>query len=393
VSVDTRGRRAAQDLIRAAGQRGPVPELDRLRRRHRHRRLGRAGLAVAAVIVLGAVVAQALPALERGAPGPVPPVATPATTRTWPGVPGLDRHVRDTVATGKAQLAEVAAGPSGVWVLNRRHGTPDDLVRVDPATDAVLARLEVNGVVSILAVGEDGGVWLYRTAMTPVRPELVRVDPSTNRVADTIALPPGPPGTPAGASALQVAGGSVWLADQHNRLFQVDPASRQVREVTDGGRSLAVDHLAYAGGWVWGTRGLLLYRIDPRTGTVTMTVNNPDLHNAMPASGLAGGAGQLWLYGHGGTGRQVLHKLSPADGRLLATRQLSSRTDQTGVLAAGDRVVAVRSGRRLLLSDSGGTVRATVPVPEAQGGLAVGPAAVWVADPARGRLLRVDPGF
>src|SRR5918993_3857709 len=46
----------------------------------------------------------------------------------------------------------------------------------------------------------------------------------------------------------------------------------------------------------------------PRTGTVTMTVNNPDLHNAMPAVGLAGGAGQLWLYGVGGAGEQ-LHKL------------------------------------------------------------------------------------
>ena len=76
-------------------------------------------------------------------------------------------------------------------------------------------------------------------------------------------------------------------------------------------------------------------------------------------------------------------------------RQLSSRTDQTGVLAAGDRVVVVRSGRRLLLSDPAGTLRATVPVPEARDGLAVGPEpdAIWVADPARGGLLRVDPGF
>ena len=392
MSVDTRGRRAAQDLIRTAEQRGPVPALDRLRRRHRHRTLGRAGLAVAAVIVVGALVTQALPALEQGAPGPVPPAGAPATTRTWPGVPGLDRHVRDAVATGKAQLAEVAAGPSGVWVLNRSHGKPNDLVRVDPATDAVLSRLPVGGVVSHLAVGEDGGVWLYRTGMTLNRSELVRVDPSTNRVADTIALPPGPPGIPTGASALLVDGGSVWLADLHNRLFKVDPATRRVREVTDGGHSLAVSHLAFAGGWVWATWSLLLYRIDPRTGTVTMTVNNPDLHNAMPATGLAGGAGQLWLYDLGGTGEQLI-KLDPADGRLLAMRQLSSRTGQTGVMAAGDRVVAVRSGRRLLLSDPGGTLRATVPVPEAQGGLAVGPAAVWVADPARGRLLRVDPGF
>lgn len=391
MSVDTRGRRAAQELIRTAEQRGPVPALDRLRRCYRQRTLGRAGLAVAAVVVVGALVAQARPALERGAPGPVPPAGAPATTRSWPGVPGLDRHVRDAVATGKAQLAEVTAGPSGVWVLNRRSGRPDDLVRVDPATDAVLARLQVGGGVSHLAVGEDGGVWLYRTGMTLDRPELVRVDPSTNRVADTIALPPGPPGIPTGASALLVAGGSVWLADQQNRLFQVDRASRRVREVTDGG-SLAIEHLTFGGGWVCGTRGLLLYRIDPRTGTVTMTVNNPDLHNAMPTDGLAAGAGQLWLYGLGGAGEQ-LHKLDPADGRLLAMRQLSSRTNQTGVLAAGDRVVAVRSGRRLLLSDPGGTLQATVPVPEARGGLAVGPDAVWVADPARGRLLRVDPGF
>lgn len=392
MSVDTRGRRAAQDLIRTAEQRGPVPALDRLRRRHRHRTLGRAGLAVAAVIVVGALVVQALPALERSAPGPVPPAGPPATTRTWPGVPGLDRHVRDAVATGKTQLAEVAAGPSGVWVLNRRRSQPEELVRVDPSTDRVVARIDAGLGVSLVAVGEDGTVWLYRTGMTLDRPELIRVDPSTNRVADTIALPPGPPGFPTGASALLVAGGSVWLGDQQNRLFQVDPASRRVREVTDGGHSLAVEHLAFAGGWLWGTRGLLLYRIDPRTGTVTMTVNNPDLHNAMPAVGLAAGAGQLWLYGISGTGEQ-LHRLDPADGRLLGERQLSSRTDQTGVLAAGDRVVAVWSGRRLLLSDPAGTLRATVPVPEARGGLAVGPAAVWVADPARGRLLRVDPGF
>ena len=121
-------------------------------------------------------------------------------------------------------------------------------------------------MVSHLAVGEDGEAWLYRTAMTLDRPELVRVDPSTNRVAAIIALPPGPPGIPTGASALLVAGGSVWLADQHNRLFQVDPASRRVRGVTNGGHALAIDHLAFAGGWVWGTRGLLLYRIDPGPG-------------------------------------------------------------------------------------------------------------------------------
>jgi hypothetical protein len=288
----------------------------------------------------------------------------------------------------------VAVGSSGVWVLNRRLGHPEELVRVDPATDRVLARLPVDWTVSHLAVAEDGGVWLYRTGKTQDRPELVRVDPSTNRIADAIAVPPGPSGVPAGASALLVAGGSIWLGDRDNRLFQIDPASRRVREVTDGGRSLAVAHLAFADGWVWATWGLFLYQIDPRSGTVTSTVDNPDLDNSMPASGLAGGAGQLWMYTYDGSGREQLHRLDPADGRLLATRQLSARSSKLGDMAAGDRVVAVRTGRQLLLTDpAGGTVRATVPVPEGQHGLAVGPDAVWVADPARGRLLRVDPGF
>ena len=228
MTVDTRGRRAAQALVKAAERLGLVPDLDRLRRRRRHRRLGRAGLAVAALVVAGALVAQVLPALERGAPGPVPPAGHPGDDpdlarrpRARSPHPRRRRHRQGPAGRG-------GRWPSGVWVLNRRDGKPDDLVRVDPATDVVLARLQVGEGVSHLAVGEDGGVWLYRTAMTPDRPELVRVDPSTNRVAATIALPPGPPGIPTGAGALLVAGGSVWLADQHNRLFQVDPATRRV---------------------------------------------------------------------------------------------------------------------------------------------------------------------
>jgi hypothetical protein len=78
------------------------------------------------------------------------------------------------------------------------------------------------------------------------RPELVRVDPAANRVAEVIALPAG--AMPSRANALLVAGGSVWLADQDDRLFQVDPGSRRVREVRDRGRSLATEHLTFAGG-------------------------------------------------------------------------------------------------------------------------------------------------
>jgi sugar lactone lactonase YvrE len=286
-------------------------------------------------------VGQALPGLERIASDPGAPAANPGTTNTLPRV---DPHVRAAVTVGGALTAEVAAGPSGVWVLNGSRTGAATLVRVDPATDEVVARIDAGLGASRLQVGEDGSVWLHRAGRTLDRPELVRVDPATNRVADVIALPEG------------------------------------------------ADHLAFAEGLVWATEGQLLHHIDPDSATVTMTYRDPDLLEALPATGLAGGTGRLWLVGVDTAGEQ-LFQLDPVTGGKRETVQLSSRTrGQAGAVAAGERVVAVRGGQRLYLVDGAGVLRATVPVPEA-GGLAVGSGAVWVADPARGRLLRVDPGF
>jgi streptogramin lyase len=277
-------------------------------------------------------------------------------------------------------------------VLNRRQSQPDELVRVDPSTDKVVARIDAGSGASLVAVGEDGSVWLYRAGSALDRPQLVRVDPATNEVADVVELPAPAAGTPAGANALLAAGGSVWLAVQEGQLLQLDPASRQLREVTDDGASVETEHLAFAGGWVWAVRGLLLHRIDPKDGTVTATVSDPD-RNGVLATGLAGGADGLWLLGAGAG--DELYRLDPVTGMTRAMVQISSRAGgQVGMVAAGDQVVAVRGGKRLYLVDPAiGQIRAIVPVPEGRGGLAVGSGAVWVADPTGGRLLRVHPGF
>jgi streptogramin lyase len=217
------------------------------------------------------------------------------------------------------------------------------------------------------------------------------VDPATNRIADVVDLPAPAAGTEAGASAVLVAAGSVWLAVQEGQLLELDPASRELREVTDGGASVEAGQLAVAGGSVWAARGLLLHRVDPKAGTVTATVSDPERSGVL-ATGLAGGAGGLWLLGSGAG--EELYRLDPATGRTRAMATIRSRTgDRPGVVAAGDGVVAVRIGATLYLVDPAAQVRAIVPVPRSPGGLAVGAGAVWVADPARGRLLRVDPGF
>ena len=392
MSVDTRGRRAAQDLIRAAKQRGPVPDLDRLRRRRRHRTLGRAGVAVAAVIVLGALAAQALPTLERGAPGPVPPAGAPATTRAWTGVTGMNPHVRDAVGTGDAFASKVAAGDNLVWVLNRMSaGHQDELVRVDAGTDRVTGTAAVGYNADHPVVADDGSVWLARAGRRLDRPELLRIDPRTLKVAATFPLSAAT--TPWSVAPMVVAGGAVWVSDSDSRLLRVDQGSGAVGEVRADGGPLPVDHLTVAGGWVWGTRGLALYRIDPESGRVNLTISSTDLHGMMPANAPVGGAGGLWLEGSTSDGERLV-RLDPVSGQLVAFHTLAARSRTTvPAVAAGDRVIAVHHDGRLLLADTTGSVRVSLNAPIKRGGLAVGAGAVWVTDPTRGRLLRVDPGF
>lgn len=390
MSVDTGGRRAAQALLEAAVRLGPAPDLERLRRRRRRRAGGKAGLAVAAVVVAGALAGRVLPGLERVAPDP-PPAAAPATTLTAPGAGGLDRHIRLVVDTGAAERAEVAAGASGVWVLNRRAGQPDELVRVDPDRGQVVARIAVGQSVSGPVVAPDGLVWMTRAGPGSDRPELVVVNPATNRVGVTVPLPGADLGS--GGRGLLVTGTEVWVADDAGRLRW---AALPITRVEPVPGAADVDRLASAGGWIWavGGAGARLLRIDQVDGEVVAVVSNPDLRDAAPATAVVGAQQSLWLAGLGGPGARLL-RLDPFSGRLQALVRLGAGADgPRPELAAGDRVVAVRVGAELFLVDPAtDSVRARVPVGADRGGVAAHAGTVWVTDPARGRLLLVDPGF
>ncbi|HEV2895490.1 MAG TPA: hypothetical protein VG411_17190, partial [Actinomycetota bacterium] len=213
MTVDTRGRRAAQALVEAVERLGPVPDLDRLRRRRRRRVTTRAGLAVAAGIVAVALVGQTLPSPERLAGDPERPA----------GVPGLDGRVSRSVDVGRADGSELAAGTSGLGLISHRNDRGAALVRGDPGTDRVVARIAFGHSNSDPAVADDGSLYAVRPrgGSRPDRPELVRVDPLTNRIAATIALPPASP--PYGATALVAAADAGWAAYPGGGLVRVDP--------------------------------------------------------------------------------------------------------------------------------------------------------------------------
>jgi hypothetical protein len=377
MSVDTRGRHAARALLQAADARGPAPELGRLRRRRRRRTLTRGTLAAAALVVAGALAVQTLPGLERAAPKP----AAPKPAAAWPGVPGADRRVRDAVPTGRADGADVAAGPADLWVLNRSASPARaELVRVDPTSDRVVARIPVRPDALRVAVGA-GSVWVL--GVSPGRAAVVQVDPAANRVLRTFPLWSDPNARRLGVTErLLVAGGAVWAITQAG-VLRLDPASGQVTRVQEPASVGPLTGLAAAGGSVWVVSGMQVFKLRPEDGKVLQR-NAPIGLTPMIPSGLAAGAGLLWVAGSG-----YLARLDPGTGWVTANLKAGAGVDTV----AGDPRTVVAGGRDVLYQVDPGTNRvgARVPLPHL-GAVAVGAGAVWVTDEPHGRLLRVDLG-
>jgi DNA-binding beta-propeller fold protein YncE len=371
MSVDTRGRGAARHLLEAAGRLGPPPDLVRLRRRHRRRLAGRAGLATAAAVLAAAVVVQGLGPFGR------------PTVR--PGVPGLDRRIVDAVPVGPAAATKLVAAADAVWVpLDRDAALGDLLVRVDPATDRVVARVPVGPGARAIAAGE-GSLWVLRSQAD--RTDLLQLDPAGNQVARTRRLWTGR-AEPTGAVAehLAVAGGAVWVTGQQG-LVRVDPGSGRVRMVLPDSRYSPLYLLTAAGDSLWVASASNVLRVRPSDGALLGKVGFGD-QAVLPIDGLAAGAGALWVFGDARTVR-----VDPGANRAVASLPVGEPFVASGSAPAGagdHDTMVVRDSRALYLLDPAtNRVAAEVPLPGA-GAVAVGAGAVWVTDTRGGRLLRVD---
>jgi hypothetical protein len=388
--IDRRGRRAAVALLAAGERLAPAPELGELRRRRRRRSLARGGLAAAAVVVAAALVGQTLPALRS------PVTRPPGQAATIPAT--LDPQVGAAVATGPAChcAGDVAAGPAGVWVLRGSGGAGRArLLRVDSQTDEVVAATPILPRVAYVHAAGDGTVWVARLATTVGEDdELLQVDPASGVIVRTIPLPAIEAG--GRVEAMVAAGGAVWIADSAGRLLRVDTASGRVRTIPPSGRDRPIVGLAAVGGGIWVASRTVLQRLHPEDGRVTLQVSDPALRQALPADGLAAGAGALWLVGGGDEGSDRLVRVDPVRGWVVGSLELR-RPGRDGqrpaVVAADERTVVVRRGVGLfVVAGDGSRVRGYLELPARDGGVTAGGGAVWAADPGRGRVLRVEPG-
>jgi hypothetical protein len=146
-----------------------------------------------------------------------------------------------------AQATGVVAAFGSVWAAG-----PDGVVRVDPATNALVAKVDVPGGAGWTAASADA-VWV--TTQTG----LARIDPKTNSVAATVALPGAPYlGDP------DVLDGKVWAPEiRRNAIAVVDPATDGVVQTIRAGAGPFVVTQIAGEAWVPSWKGHDIWRIRP----------------------------------------------------------------------------------------------------------------------------------
>ncbi len=230
---------------------------------------------------------------------PLPVEPSPAVTQT----PSLeitkvsDPSVTATIKVGDSPADAIAVGLGGVWVDVQAGGGGDNVVRIDPRTNDVVATIPVSSSPWDLAVGA-GSVWVtgYGENKSGV---LQRIDPVTNEVVATITVAPsGHPGpVAAGDDAVWVDVGDT----ESDSLVRIDPATnRVVATVPLPGPGMAYVHdLQVIGETVWvqetvstqggnSDHGGDVIRIDGTTNQVVATI-------PAHAQNMAAGPDAVWV--------------------------------------------------------------------------------------------------
>jgi hypothetical protein len=307
------------------------------------------------------------------------------------------------VALGGGHPGPLVVSESGVWATVYGGRGHSRVVRIDPTTHAVTARVPVRGSPFHIAAGARA-VWVTGNDMRS-GDVLQRIDPRAERVAATISVP----GRYAGPIA--VGERSVWvLASNHEVtrqwLVRIDAASNEiVRSVPLGPvRPRYIQDLDIRRGFVWllavrvgRNRNLPgdVLRFDPRTSRVTAKID-------AAALGMEAGPGGMWINGcfECSSRRRRTDYAQRVDlpTNRLAGPRIAVRGVSFGPVFAGrDRVWFGgydRSERTIAFSidpESGQIERFLRVSPFLHSGMALDPGgqALWVAR-APGGLLRVD---
>jgi virginiamycin B lyase len=280
--------------------------------------------------------AEDISGLPGAIPGqPFPDFALALDGVVWisgiqPGIVGYDGATgeqRAVVETSDVMLA-MDAGFGALWAVETSDGRyPDTVLRIDPATGEVTARIPAPepGVLpeSSLAVTDDA-VWaLTGQIEDPEDRSLAAVDPTGGRVRDVFPAPPG-------AAAVRGGFGSLWISVEDGSVVRVDPADGSTVATIatgEGSRFLTVTDDAV---WVLNNVDGTVSRIDPDRDEVVATVTVSA--GSIEGGDIAAGEGTVWAR----TTRELATEVDAETSEVV--RVLGPPAGSGSVAVAGDTV-------------------------------------------------------
>jgi DNA-binding beta-propeller fold protein YncE len=286
----------------------------------RRRRLLVLAAAAMLVVVAGAVVAALVERDDAQTVASVPAVRENTLVRIDPATNAVDA----VVEVGRRPFATAVAGRT-VWVYN---DDPRTISEIDGATGVVrrttsvfAAPTDVDAFAGPVLAADAAGAWLIGFDARR-RPLLIRVFSGARRMRRYRL-----DGEP---RAVAVGFGAVWVVAggaRENQVLRLDPATGAVTKRTRFSAS-SIDGLAagLGGVWVVASSSATLYRIDPRSAAVTARI---DLGGraARPVVVL----GEIWVGLSDSGGRTI--RVDP--GAVSVIAQLGCCPPEWGYFAAG----------------------------------------------------------
>jgi streptogramin lyase len=309
------------------------------------------------------------------------------------------------------KVLAIAADDTAVWVLSDNRV----LSRVDPATNKVVATVALpdsEWPEGNVAVG-DGSVWVtVASPSTVVQPELdslLRIDPATNRIVATIHVGPSPEG-------IGVAPDSVWTANHRSAwdrqaqdatgAYTVSRVSTSTDKETDrpvvehrqkGSDSHAYwccgpQGMTYAAGSIWVTDPKdsgngLVQRVDPARNALVATISIAN-SNAEACGNVVGDAASVWLVS--GCDSTYVVRIDPQTNQIAATINMGIG-QATQDIALGFGSVWVTTYASLTRIDPAtNKIIARTPLSQARRSIATGAGSIWLGNATQ--LIRVTPG-
>jgi YVTN family beta-propeller protein len=268
----------------------------------------------------------------------------------------------------------LTVGEGAVWAMSSAEST---LMRIDPARNAVVARIKVPPPEA--AAAGDGAVWLTY----PPDDTVLRIDPATDKVTATIHVGPRPTG-------IAVSPGAVWVADAYGpSVSRIDPATNRVVATIPVGptRACCAEHMSLTatGGrlWVAVPNANEIVRIDPRTNDVVATLKLP----YSPCAYLVADHSGVWSAGGG-----CADTVGRIDARTKTLTATVGEPHAVGLALAFGSVWAavIDSGNLDQIDPRTGRLIARLHIGGTPVRLGVGFGSIWVNDD-NGRVLRIRP--